>query len=80
MSKRGTILIVDDEPDVREVLPDVREVLKEYLGAQGYSTLAAADAAAARTLCAKHPIDLALLDIHMPGGDGLSLARYLREH
>ncbi|MGH8626640.1 MAG: response regulator [Gammaproteobacteria bacterium] len=73
MTKRGTILIVDDEPGVREVL-------EEYLGAQGYSTLAAADAAAARTLCAKHPIDLALLDIHMPGEDGLSLARYLREH
>ncbi len=73
MIKRGTILIVDDEPDVREVL-------EEYLGTQGYSTLSAADAAAARILCAKHAVDLALLDIHMPGEDGLSLARYLREH
>ncbi|MGH8658690.1 MAG: response regulator [Gammaproteobacteria bacterium] len=73
MIKRGTILIVDDEPDVREVL-------EEYLLAQGYSTLCACDAAAARALCAKHAVDLALLDIHMPGEDGLSLARYLREH
>ncbi|MGH8578818.1 MAG: response regulator [Gammaproteobacteria bacterium] len=72
MTKRGTILIVDDEPDVREVL-------EEYLAAQGYSTLCAADAAAARTLCAKHTVDLALLDIHMPGENGLSLARHLRE-
>jgi len=33
----------------------------------------------ARALCAQHAIDLAILDIHLPGEDGLSLARHLRE-
>jgi two-component system phosphate regulon response regulator OmpR len=65
-------LIVDDEPDLREVL-------EEYFVAQGYTALNAASATAARALAAEHPVDLALVDVHMPGEDGLSLARYLRE-
>lgn len=69
---KATILIVDDEPDVREVL-------EEYLTAHGYAAIGADGAAAARTLAAQRPIDLALVDIHMPGEDGLSLARHLRE-
>jgi DNA-binding response OmpR family regulator len=72
MSQQATILIVDDEPDVREVL-------QEYFSAQGYVTLGAENAAAARTLAARHPVDVALVDVHMPGEDGLSLARHLRE-
>lgn len=71
-TSRGVILVVDDEPEVREVL-------EEYLSAQGYLVLSAEHASAARALVEQHPIDLALLDIHMPGEDGLSLARYLRE-
>ena len=69
---KATILIVDDEPDVREVL-------EEYFVAHGYAVLGAESAAAARELAAAQPIDLALVDIHMPGEDGLSLARHLRE-
>jgi len=72
MSPKATILVVDDEPDVREVI-------EEYFVAHGYAALGADSAAAARALAAQHPIDLALLDIHMPGEDGLSLARHLRE-
>jgi two-component system phosphate regulon response regulator OmpR len=72
MSQQATILIVDDEPDVREVL-------EEYFTTQGYVTLGAENATAARALAAKHPVDVALVDIHMPGEDGLSLARHLRE-
>jgi DNA-binding response OmpR family regulator len=72
MSQQATILIVDDEPDVREVL-------EEYFTAQGYVTIGAENAAAARALAARHPVDVALVDIHMPGEDGLSLARHLRE-
>ena len=72
MNAKGTILIVDDEPDVRAVL-------EEYFVAHGYAALCAESASAARLLVAKHPIDLALVDIHMPGEDGLSLARHLRE-
>jgi two-component system phosphate regulon response regulator OmpR len=72
MSQKATILIVDDEPDVREVL-------EEYFVIHGYATMGAESAAAARAIAARHPIDLALVDIHMPGEDGLSLARHLRE-
>ena len=72
MNPKATILIVDDEPEVRAVL-------EEYFVAHGYAALCAESAGAARLLVAKHPIDLALVDIHMPGEDGLSLARHLRE-
>jgi DNA-binding response OmpR family regulator len=70
--EKGTILIVDDEPGVREVL-------EEYFSAHGYAALCAESANAARTLAGQQPIDLALVDIRMPGEDGLSLARHLRE-
>ena len=69
---KATILIVDDEPDVREVL-------QEYFTAHGYAAIGAENAAAARTLVERHPVDVALVDINMPGEDGLSFARYVRE-
>jgi two-component system phosphate regulon response regulator OmpR len=72
VSPKATILIVDDEPEVREVL-------EEYFVAHGYAVLGAESADAARAMAAKRSIDLALIDIHMPGEDGLSLARHLRE-
>ena len=72
MSPKATILIVDDEVEVREVL-------QEYFVAHGYAAVGAESASAARLLVAQHSIDLALVDIHMPGEDGLSLARHLRE-
>jgi two-component system phosphate regulon response regulator OmpR len=72
MSREATLLIVDDEPDVRDVL-------EEYFAAHGYTALGAENAAAARVIAARQPIDLALVDIHMPGEDGLGLARHLRE-
>jgi len=72
MNPKATILIVDDEPDLREVL-------EEYFVSQGYNALSAENAVAARALAAEHPVDVALLDITMPGEDGLSLARHFRE-
>ncbi len=71
-SPKATILVVDDEIDVRDVV-------QEYFQAHGYAALGAEGAEAARALAARHAIDLALIDIHMPGEDGLSLARHLRE-
>ncbi len=71
MSPKATILVVDDEPDLREVV-------EEYFAAHGYAVIGAS-ADAARALAARQAFDLALLDIHMPGEDGLSLARHLRE-
>ena len=72
MDPKATILIVDDEPDVREVLV-------EYFSTHGYAAVSAENAAVAKTIASKQLIDLALVDIHMPGEDGLSLARHLRE-
>jgi two-component system phosphate regulon response regulator OmpR len=69
---KATILIVDDEPDVREVL-------EEYFVAHGYAAFVADSAVTAKAIAAREMIELALVDIHMPGEDGLSLARHLRE-
>ena len=67
-----SILLVDDEPSLREPLA-------EYLSRQGFVVREADSAAQARTLIAQELPDLALLDIMMPGEDGLSLCRHLVE-
>ena len=65
------ILVVDDEPGVREFV-------SEYLTGQGYAVSTAANGAEMREVLKERPAHLALLDLRMPGEDGLSLARYLR--
>ncbi|MBX7481837.1 response regulator [Qipengyuania qiaonensis] len=67
-----TLLLVDDEPSLREPLA-------EYLTRQGFVVHEAANAAAARSRLAQSTPDLVLLDIMMPGEDGLSLCRHLIE-
>ncbi len=66
------LLIVDDEPELRGLLA-------EYFGRHGFAVRAASGAAEARALIAEQRPALALLDINMPGENGLSLARWLRE-
>ena len=66
------LLLVDDEPTLREPLA-------EYLSRQGFDVREAANAAAARTDLADFAPDLVLLDVMMPGEDGLSLCRHLVE-
>ena len=66
------VLVVDDEPELRGLLA-------EYLGRHGMVVQLAEHAAAARELIATQRPDLALLDVNMPGENGLSLARWLRE-
>ena len=70
--RETTILVVDDEPDVRDVL-------EEFLAANGYAVVGAGTAGLARQAAAAQTIDLALVDVNLPGEDGLSLARHLRE-
>ncbi len=62
------ILVVDDEADIREL---VQEILSE----EGYTVETAANAAEARSACARQAPDLVLLDIWMPDTDGISLLR-----
>ena len=65
------ILLVDDEPSIREPLA-------KYLDKQGFRVTDAENAALARSVLLSYSIDLVLLDIMMPGEDGISLTRELR--
>jgi two-component system OmpR family response regulator len=66
------VLLVDDEASLRQPLAD-------YLTRQGFEVVEAADAAKARAMLGEAQPDLVLLDIMMPGEDGLSLCRHLIE-
>ena len=68
---RARIVIVEDEPDLRDAVA-------EYLVANGFDVTAVGDAAAMRALAEHETFHLAILDIAMPGEDGLSLGRWLR--
>ena len=65
------VLVVDDEPIVREIV--VR-----YLKRDGYATLEAADGEIARALLEREQLDLVVLDVMLPGADGLELCRWIR--
>jgi DNA-binding response OmpR family regulator len=67
----ATVLVVDDEPIVREVA--VR-----YLERAGYRTQEAGDGLTARRLLEEEPPDLVVLDVMLPGVDGLELCRWIR--
>jgi DNA-binding response OmpR family regulator len=65
------IVVVDDEPDLRALLED-------YLGQQGFAVRTAEDAAALDRRLAEAPADLIVLDINMPGENGLEALARLR--
>jgi len=67
-----TVLVVDDEPIVRDVV--VR-----YLEHDGFETLIAADGDVARALIEEREPALVVLDVMLPGIDGLSLCRWIRQ-
>ncbi len=71
VSSLGNILIVDDDVGLRETLAD-------FLDAEGYVTRQAGNPAEARAAMAAAAADLLLLDINMPGGDGLTFAAEIR--
>lgn len=68
----GRVLVVDDDAAVRAMLVD-------YLGSHGYEMREAADGAAMRAALEAGLPDVVLLDLNLPGEDGLALARWLRE-
>jgi len=67
------LLVVDDDERIRGLL-------KKFLSRHGYWVSAARDAAHARRLLEGLEFDLIVLDVMMPGEDGVSLTRSLREH
>jgi DNA-binding response OmpR family regulator len=71
MSEAAHIVVVDDDDQVRDTVA-------EYLRRSGFAVSEADGGEALRAVMAARPIDLALLDVNMPGEDGLSLAREIR--
>jgi two-component system, OmpR family, response regulator ResD len=69
---RGSVLVVDDEPTIAEVV-------SRYLERAGYRTRVAADGAQALELVARQRPDLIVLDLMLPGIDGLEVMRRLRQ-
>ena len=64
------ILMVDDDPGIRDVVSD-------FLVRHGYSVETAADAASMEKVLAQGPVDLIVLDVMLPGEDGLAICRRL---
>ena len=70
-SSDTTVLVCDDERDVREML-------QEYLQRRGFNVVVSANAEELRETVASQEVDLIILDIKMPGEDGLTALRSLR--
>jgi len=73
MDPSARLLIVDDDPSVRAML-------REYLEDHAFDVAEAASGAQMRECLERELPDAVLLDLRLPGEDGLTLARYLREH
>jgi two-component system phosphate regulon response regulator OmpR len=72
MNERTRLLVVDDDPSVRALLRD-------YLEGHGYGVAEAGDGTQMRAALERELPDAVLLDVRLPGEDGLVLARWLRE-
>ena len=70
---RQRVLIVDDDAGIRETTG-------EYLSNHGFEVVLAADGTQMRAALAAGRIDVVLLDLNLPGEDGLTLTRWLRAH
>jgi len=68
---RQKLLVVDDQPELRRLL-------EAYLVSEGYEVAAVADGHEMDRHLARHPVDLVILDLMLPGEDGLSIGRRLR--
>jgi DNA-binding response OmpR family regulator len=71
MDGKTRLLIVDDDPDVQGTV-------REYFEMQGFAVSVAGDGAAMRQVLAAESIEVVLMDLHLPGEDGLALTRELR--
>ncbi|HXZ95994.1 MAG TPA: response regulator [Burkholderiales bacterium] len=73
MTTAKHILVVDDEPAICDLV-------KNYLTLEGFQVSTAENGEAMRRVMALGQVDLVILDLMLPGEDGLSLTRYLRDH
>ena len=71
MNHKGTILIIDDEKDLIELV-------RYNLEKEGYDAIAASDGQTGVEIAQRHKLDLIVLDLMMPGMDGLEVCRRLR--
>jgi two-component system OmpR family response regulator len=71
MSDNGHILVVDDQQEICDLV-------QEYLTGEGYRVSTAHDGPGMRRQLSQAPVDLVILDLMLPGEDGLTLARALR--
>jgi DNA-binding response OmpR family regulator len=71
MTSSPHLLVVDDEPAIGDLI-------RNYLMRHGMRVSVAADGAAMRRVMAEDPVDLVLLDLGLPGEDGLTLTRHIR--
>ncbi|MGH6915722.1 MAG: response regulator [Geminicoccales bacterium] len=71
MADSAHVLVVDDEPEICSMLSD-------YLTHAGFAVSTAGEGDTMRQILEEEPVDLVVLDVNMPGEDGLSLARFLR--
>ena len=67
----ATLLVVDDDPELLELT-------EEYLSSQGFAVLVAEDGIAMDAALQTNEVDLMILDLMLPGEDGLSIARRMR--
>ena len=70
-ARAATVLVVDDDADIRELIVG-------QLAQENYRLLSAANLGELRQMLRDHPVDLIVLDLNLPDGDGLSLCRELR--
>ena len=71
MSDRAKLLVVDDDPELRELIT-------AYLSKQGYDIVAVGDGRAMDQALSASAIDLVILDLMLPGEDGLTIANRLK--
>ena len=69
---RPTILVIDDDPELRELL-------EAYLSQQGFDVVTVRDGLEMDAIFAEFQIDLVILDLMLPGEDGLSIAKRLKQ-
>ena len=72
-SQQAHLLVVDDDAEIAQIL-------NRYFSSHGFRVSTAGDGAQMRRVLDTEPVDLVMLDLGLPGEDGFTLTRHLREH